>query len=107
MHQELKGNIRVFCRVRPLSSSEAGPDGALAVELGPTTADELSAGITLLVCVVGDLHGRTVLVSSCGSGVSLSRQSDGPWTFCLLVTGAQSQRTHGHTCCARTSFFQL
>lgn len=49
--QELKGNIRVFCRVRPVSAAEQGNaehDSALAVEFPPST-DILSAGIVLQV----------------------------------------------------------
>lgn len=49
--QELKGNIRVFCRVRPISASEQSStdhDSMPAVEFPPVT-DVLGAGIVLQV----------------------------------------------------------
>jgi len=72
--QELKGNIRVFCRVRPMVGSETSrgePESqALAVEF-PETSDILSAGITLQVwhgwkCVSHHVvHGITLQVWHC------------------------------------------
>jgi hypothetical protein len=48
--QELKGNIRVFCRVRPISSAEltatSADAGTMAVEF-PMSADMLGCGLTL------------------------------------------------------------
>ncbi|GFH14229.1 kinesin-like protein, partial [Haematococcus lacustris] len=49
--QELKGNIRVFCRVRPVSSAEQSSsehDSSMAVEFGANT-EVLGAGISLQV----------------------------------------------------------
>lgn len=49
--QELKGNIRVFCRVRPVSAAEQASsdhDSTMAVEF-PESGELLSAGITLQV----------------------------------------------------------
>lgn len=49
--QELKGNIRVFCRVRPITSQEIGEsteDNAIAVEF-PNSGDLLGRGLGLVV----------------------------------------------------------
>lgn len=54
LSQELKGNIRVFCRVRPIVGvdrpSTDADSQSLAVEF-PETSDVLSAGIVLQVGV--------------------------------------------------------
>ena len=50
--QELKGNIRVFCRARPVSAAEQANtehDSALSVEF-PVSNDVLGASIVLQVC---------------------------------------------------------
>lgn len=58
--QELKGNIRVFCRVRPIAGAGGQADSPpLSVEF-PETNDILSAGITLQV--------RTLSSTKCDEG---------------------------------------
>lgn len=47
MPQELKGNIRVFCRVRPLLLDDAAEDEPKTVYF-PTTTENLGRGIELL-----------------------------------------------------------
>mmetsp|Transcript_5395 Transcript_5395/g.11884 ORF Transcript_5395/g.11884 Transcript_5395/m.11884 type:complete len:815 (-) Transcript_5395:535-2979(-) len=56
--QELKGNIRVFCRVRPLSGAEESSeqDSAMAVEFPPSAGDLLGAGVALQVPQRGESH---------------------------------------------------
>lgn len=46
--QELKGNIRVFCRVRPISpdNDSSGTDGAVVYY--PTSTESLGRGIDLI-----------------------------------------------------------
>ncbi|KAF5838673.1 kinesin-like protein [Dunaliella salina] len=60
--QELKGNIRVFCRVRPIGGPErpGEPDSqAMSVEF-PESNDLLRAGITLQTQPRGDVPGGPV-----------------------------------------------
>lgn len=60
--QELKGNIRVFCRVRPIGGPDRSgePDSqAMSVEF-PESNDLLSAGITLQTQPRGDVPGGPV-----------------------------------------------
>lgn len=52
--QELKGNIRVFCRVRP-SLPDDGV-GSEAIVSYPTAAESLGRGIDLMQNGLGTLH---------------------------------------------------
>lgn len=47
MKQELKGNIRVFCRVRPLLCDDDG-DNETKTVFFPTTTEGLGRGVELL-----------------------------------------------------------
>lgn len=47
MLQELKGNIRVFCRVRPLLSGENSSEEAKTISY-PTSLEALGRGIDLM-----------------------------------------------------------
>ncbi|KXZ52544.1 hypothetical protein GPECTOR_9g588 [Gonium pectorale] len=56
--QDLKGNIRVYCRVRPVSAAEAadaGHDSEMALDF-PTSGDLLGRGLT--VVAPGNLSGQ-------------------------------------------------
>lgn len=47
MLQELKGNIRVFCRVRPLLTGENSSEEAKTISY-PTSLEALGRGIDLM-----------------------------------------------------------
>lgn len=62
--QDLKGNIRVYCRVRPVSAAEAADpahDSEMSLDF-PTSGDLLGRGLS--VVVPGNLTGQAPQVKA-------------------------------------------
>ncbi|EFJ35821.1 hypothetical protein SELMODRAFT_78149 [Selaginella moellendorffii] len=54
--QEMKGNIRVFCRVRPIFQEEGDPEAGISVVQYPNTTDLLGRGVELVPMQAGQRH---------------------------------------------------
>lgn len=95
--QELKGNIRVFARVRPAAAGEAAEAAPGAPVLGFPAAGELAGrGLELRQPAAGGKGGDVQAHSFAFDKVFTPQASQVSWlTCCALVAGPGSARVFG------------